>query len=298
MGQKITSKLNACDWNEEWKELQKSRRRADDSAYWDKRAKTFTTKDYPGSYTDTFLNRAAILPGESVLDMGCGTGALSIPLAEQGHPVLACDFSQGMLDRMNEEISRLGIQGITSKILSWSDDWAAHGIPEKSVDVAIASRSIAADDMREALLKLNSAAKRRVHITLTTGSSPRINERILTELGLQAVLGRDHLYAFNILTHEGFFPEVSYISSKRKDTFDSHDEAFEYYREMIEYAGVTQEEVRDCALEKLKPLLKNSLIPNEDAGKLDRRGRAEKVLRLNLEHQVTWAFISWDVVVA
>ena len=46
----FTPLLTTTDWNEEWKELQKVRRHADDAAFWDKRSATFTTKDAPNLY--------------------------------------------------------------------------------------------------------------------------------------------------------------------------------------------------------------------------------------------------------
>ncbi|MFR5091974.1 MAG: hypothetical protein ACLTDR_08140 [Adlercreutzia equolifaciens] len=90
---------------------------------------------------------------------------------------------------------------------------------EGMTDVAIASRSIATADLRDALLRLTEVARRRVCITLATGSSPRVDERILAAVGLPSVLGRDYLYAFNILASEGVKAEVRYIDSTRDDTF-------------------------------------------------------------------------------
>ena len=93
--------LIATDWNEEWKKLQVVREKTDDSTIWDAKAKSFPVKH--GSqegYVAEFLRLAGIEPHETVLDMGCGTGALATPLALQGCNVVACDFSQGMLDVM------------------------------------------------------------------------------------------------------------------------------------------------------------------------------------------------------
>ena len=42
MHDEFTPLLTTTDWNEEWKELQKVRRHADDAAFWDKRSATFT----------------------------------------------------------------------------------------------------------------------------------------------------------------------------------------------------------------------------------------------------------------
>lgn len=64
MHDEFTPLLTATDWNEEWKELQKVRRHADDAAFWDKRSATFTTKDAPNLYVEKFLEYAEIAPAK------------------------------------------------------------------------------------------------------------------------------------------------------------------------------------------------------------------------------------------
>ena len=208
--------LTARDWNEEWKRLQQARRRFDDASYWDKRSATFTTKDAPNPYVERFLELAGIREGETVFDMGCGTGALSVPLGKRGHKVVAADFSQGMLGQLREALDREGVRTVFPKQMSWADDWPSLGVRPGMVDVALASRSVATADLRDSLLRLTDVARRRVCVTLATGSSPRTDERILNAMGLSSVLGRDYLYAFNILANEGLRPEVSYIDSARR----------------------------------------------------------------------------------
>jgi SAM-dependent methyltransferase len=44
----------------------------------------------------------AILPGSSVLELGCGTGRITHPLAALGHPVVAVDESPEMLAHVRE----------------------------------------------------------------------------------------------------------------------------------------------------------------------------------------------------
>lgn len=54
------------------------------------------------------LDRSALQPGETVLDIGCGTGALSVAAAETVGPtgrVLATDIAQPMLDRVAARLS-------------------------------------------------------------------------------------------------------------------------------------------------------------------------------------------------
>lgn len=286
--------LVAHDWNAEWKEVQKRRRRADDAAYWDERAKTFATKDTPNPYVERFLELADIRPGEAVLDMGCGTGALAIPLGEAGHRVVAADFSQGMLDVMTGELAARGIQNVKPQLMSWEDDWALRDVCADSVDVALASRSVVTADLREALLRLTDTARRRVCITLATASSPRTDERILRAIGLRPAFGNDHLYAFNILAAEGLRPEVTYIDSVRIDTFDHLDEAFNVFARMVDDAVAPTPDERDAALTRLRGWLERQLVENERVGLPDKKGVPEKRLRLREPRIVTWAFIAWN----
>lgn len=288
--------LTTRDWNEEWKRLQRVRRRPDDASYWDKRSHTFTTKDAPNPYVERFLELAAIRPGETVFDMGCGTGALSIPLGLAGHKVVAADFSQGMLDRLREGLEARGVTTVFPKLMSWEDDWPALGVRPGMTDVCVASRSLSTADMKDSLLRLTDVARRRVCATLATGASPRTDERVLAAIGLKSVFGHDHLYAFNILANEGLRPELAYIDSSRADTFDSPEEAFEAFARMAEDScgTTTPAPAMAAALGRLREWLDANLVENERAGKPDKKGVPEKRLRLREPRTVTWAFIAWD----
>lgn len=310
--------LTTYDWNEEWKALQRSRKAADDASYWDKRSATFGTKDAPNPYVDRFLELAGIRPGETVFDMGCGTGALTVPLSRAGHRVIAADFSSGMLGVTRGLLDDAGIAQGTGEAprdvaeegagyvrlvqMSWEDDWAAHGIGSDCVDVALASRSIATADMRDSLLRLTDVARRRVCVTLSTGSSPRSDDALLADLGLVGRAGRDYLYAFNILANEGLSPEVSYIQSARDDTFETWDDAWESFTRMVDgalrfapdgTAGAAEEAERAAAHERLRAWLDDNLIPNPDAGKPDRKGVPQGKLKTTRPRIISWAFIAW-----
>lgn len=296
MHDEFTPLLTSMDWNEEWKELQKVRRHADDAAFWDKRSATFTTKDAPNLYVEKFLEYAGIRPGETVFDMGCGTGALAVPLGEAGHKVVAADFSQGMLDQMQSRLDEAGVRTVFPKLMSWEDDWPAFGVREGMTDVAVASRSIATADLRDALLRLTEVARRRVCITLATGSSPRVDERILAAVGLPAVLGRDYLYAFNILAAEGVRAEVRYIDSTRDDTFASPEDAYEKLAAMIDDSSAVRasDTERQRARANLREWLTANLVPNESAGAPDRKGIPQLAWCLAEPRTVTWAFLAWN----
>ncbi|MBE6472447.1 MAG: class I SAM-dependent methyltransferase [Coriobacteriaceae bacterium] len=284
MTEAFTSLLATTDWNEEWKRLQVARQRADDPAVWDAKAKSFPVKH--GSqegYVARFLELAGVREGETVLDMGCGTGALATPLAQAGNRVIACDFSQGMMDVMLADQRALGVNGVETHLMSWSDDWEACGLGEKSVDVALASRSIATSDLRESLRKLDRVARRRVCLTLPCGPSPRVDERLLEAAGFEHRLGRDFLYAFNILASEGVNPEVAYIPSLRMELFDTFDDACAGFARIVQeaVAGMVPEGEIAAVPGRMKPWLEANLVHDE-------RG-----FHLSEDRKVTWAFIAW-----
>lgn len=282
----FTPLLSQRDWNEEWKALQRSRHHADDPAAWDAKAKSFPVKHGSQTpYADSFLALAAIEHGESVMDMGCGTGALAIPLAQEGHAVTACDFSRGMLSVMEKELESLDIHSVKVVQMSWEDDWAAFGIEPKSVDVAFASRSIATADLQDSLLKLSTVARRRCCITLPCGPSPKVNEELLEAAGLPARLGNDFLYGFNILASLGFHPEVAYIPSARREIFPTRAKALETYVSMIHSAlsGVASEEELDRVPNNLDSWLDEHLKTTDQGFELDE------------VRSVLWAFIAWSV---
>ncbi|MEG0217082.1 MAG: methyltransferase domain-containing protein [Raoultibacter sp.] len=288
------SLLLSKDWNAEWQTLQTLLRKSDDEQYWDKRSAHFTTKDFPNAYVEDFLRFAQIEPGETVFDMGCGTGSLAIPLAADGHKVVAADFSQGMLDGMQELMAAAGVTSIFPKKMSWEDDWAAQGVREGMVDVCVASRSIAVKDLQAALLRLNSIARRRVCVTITTGTSPRHDANILRDLGIQAITTCDYLYAINILVRNNILPEVRYIQSERIDTFDSLEAAFEKFAPMVLDYRADLGEALPEKLEALRTWIENHSVENPTAGRADKKGLAQGAYRLDEPRMVTWAHIAWN----
>lgn len=279
------------DWNEEWKALQRARRKPDDPAWWSGRAKHFKPRE-THAYGKDFLKLAGIRPGEDVLDMGCGGGSIALPLARSGCHVIAADFSAQMLDAVREGIAYYGLERrVVPKLLAWDDDWAAAGMQPKCVDVALASRSIATLDLEAALMKLDRAAKRRCCITLVANASPRYDLRIMDAIGASVTQSRDFVYAFNILIGLGALPSVSYIDSPRRDTFDSLEAGVRDFSRMLE--GGNEDRVPE-----LRRYLEAHMVENPHVGEPGSKGAPQGRFMLDHVRIVRWAFISWTPVSA
>ena len=130
------------DWAQAWRDKAAMRKRADSVEFWNNRAPSFAKTAGVSPYARTFLELADVHEGETVFDMGAGSGTLALPLARDGFKVFAGDFSSVMLDLMMERAELEGIGHlITTKVMAWEDEWDA-----PVCDVAFASRSIATDD--------------------------------------------------------------------------------------------------------------------------------------------------------
>ena len=133
------------NWNELWKAMrsghQHRRDRGEDmGSRWDKRAKKFNESVMQYSErTARQIAKLELKPEYTVLDVGAGTGRLTIPIAKQVKSVTAVDQSKGMLACLQENVEREGITNVTTINKRWED--IELGVDIEPHDVVIACRS-------------------------------------------------------------------------------------------------------------------------------------------------------------
>jgi SAM-dependent methyltransferase len=272
------SLFDSIDWGEAWKEAQEKRRKPDNSGFWDGRAPEFAKKSGLSAYSKAFLEYAALEPEETVFDMGCGAGTLSLPLARAGHTVTAVDFSPKMLEALQESMATEGIKSIRTIQASWEDDWKAANI--EPADVAFASRSIAVRDLRAALIKLDAMAKRRVCLTLSAGTAPRHDPLLWEALGRETIRDGDYIYCYNILYQLGIIPECRIITTNKTDSYKTFEEACASIRRAL---GTTTPE-EDVLLEAFCTKHLTRTTDSEGCSLWAR----------DYDLPVDWIFISWN----
>ena len=272
------------DWARAWSEDFDRRISPSDAKAWGERAGNYADRRL-GNYERAFIDYLDLAPGETVLDFGCGPGVLAIPLAQRGHRVLACDFSQGMLDELVRRAKDEGVDDlIETRLVAWDDDWVAKGVPVECADVAVASRSITTRDMLGALLKLDAAARRRACVTLAAGHSPRRDERAYEAVGRKRRWVADYAWCMSMLFQHGVYPELSYIMTHSHPAFRDRAEATHELTRMMESdAGpLTEHE---------KKLLDKFL---DEHYAFDENAKPGREFASDTERTLRWACIRWD----
>jgi SAM-dependent methyltransferase len=266
------------DWNAEWMRLSDRREVAHDAAFWDRRARDFRGGDEASPYVAGFIAYMRMRPGESVLDVGCGSGALALPLARAGHHVVAVDFSAGMLDVLRRRASADGLRNVKTIHAGWDDDWHAAGVGD--ADVVIASRSLDVRDLRAALQKLDAFARRRVCLTLPAEGL------LYPQLLAHEAVGRpyttrgDQDTAVNVLRQMGIEAESRALEHASASRYESLEAALESLRRVVAPADGREER----ALERY--VAEHLVATIHDDGR--------RMWKLEPEITVRWVFLAWD----
>ena len=107
-------------------------------------------------------------PGERALDIGCGRGAASLPLAEAVGPsgaVTAADLVPAMVEAVSDDALRLGVRNLSTIVM----DASAPAVPRETYDLVVAAAVLfLLPDPREALSRWLRLLKPGGRIGLTT----------------------------------------------------------------------------------------------------------------------------------
>ncbi|SIA77390.1 magnesium protoporphyrin O-methyltransferase [Mycobacteroides abscessus subsp. abscessus] len=255
----------------------------DSQAYWNSRAATFT-RNATSDYERWLLDLLALETGEEILDMGCATGTLAVPLARAGHRVHGCDFAEAMLAILDERAAAENLP-ITSHLLAWEDDWEEAGLGQNSVDVAFASRSLMSGNVFSAVRKLDEAARSRAAVVVPDSLLPSRDPRLLTYLGRSARHPRVVREVTRALASLGRIPVFATTRTFRPMRFSSFDEAHSDLRRLAGPKPFTAREQR------LFDAYAEQHFVREDAATASEKAGEQWVLDYRLP--VTWVFIGW-----
>jgi len=207
---------------------------------WDKRAEEFnrSTKEW-NEGTERQVASLKLYPDYTVLDVGAGTGRLSVPIAKIVKQVTAVDQSRGMLSYLEENMAEGGISNYKAIQKRWED--VELGVDIEPHDVVIASHSLGMFDLQEALAKMDAAAKKYVYIFTFAGrwffddQEVELWERVYDRPPRRrGGFHSDYMLLYNILHDMGIYANVEMKDSEHVQHYGSLDEAVERWKERRE----------------------------------------------------------------
>lgn len=204
------------DWELTWKEELEgtTRRDLDSKGFWDdKVGSLLENRGFGSDMTQWQLSVLDPSENDNCIDIGCGCGRLSIPVAKMCKGIVALDGSGPMLDELSARAARDGISNLEIARSQWQEYE-----PAMRFDLAFASFSMFMRDMRRQLLRMSECSDRCV---VFASADLRIPEP-----AQWAVLGRtvtrysDAEMIFGIAGQAGLEPELVIESFDREAPAD------------------------------------------------------------------------------
>ena len=211
------------DWAYFWaKKLEAKKDRSKD---WNKAAPNFGKSAKRDDYHTKLIERIDVNKEETILDLGCGDGTITIPLAKRARSVTGVDSAHKMLEILNEKAQKENIGNIKtieedlSKITI--DNVGKH-------DIVVASRSLNGIlNIKETIANINEIAENYVYITLFGPNNWKIEKEFYDSINKEYVEFPSHRYFFNILVDMGIYPNVESLNIGREREYESIEEALE-----------------------------------------------------------------------
>lgn len=104
---------------------------------------------------DAVLDLAGGAPGMTVVDLGCGSGQLSLPLARGGARVTAIDISPVMIDLLQKLASNAGLENLAAQVAPIE----RFDLPAESVDLVVSNYALHHLRDRDKALVVTAAAR-------------------------------------------------------------------------------------------------------------------------------------------
>lgn len=215
--------IDGIDWDAIWDRQMKATSFAGHGVeYWNARARRLPSGSRQDQYVQHMLRRMEVSPESTVLDVGCGAGALTIPLARTARSVTAVDHSPAVLEVLAESLAAEGIGNVSIM----NGDWPKLkvGVDVGIHDVVLASRCLPMGDLRGSLTRMHQASRGLCYLTWIVGGS---------ELQAKAcqILGRpyhpfpDYTIIYNMLRSMDVCANVEILETHGRRRFEDLDQA-------------------------------------------------------------------------
>ncbi|KZX12179.1 class I SAM-dependent methyltransferase [Methanobrevibacter filiformis] len=252
--------MGSVNWEKAWQDKIELESRS--NAFWTK----FTPKEHSNkiSIHDEFhsklIDKLILDENDRVLDLGCGSGTITVLISKLVNRVTAVDMSDIMLNNLKNSISLENIDNIN--ILNSDIEDISIDLVD-SHDVVLASRSLmGVYDIKNTLLNINEIAKKYVFIVIFGRKNWGLEKKFFKTVGRHYPDFPPYDYLFNLLISLKIYPNIENFNLSCSRQYDDIDDAFNRMKWRKDL--LTPEEIT-----KIKPFLEKHLIKNENTGKLE-----------------------------
>ena len=264
--------IEDIDWAYLWGESIKSKK--DAKKDWDKSAASFQKLSRKDDYIDLLFSKLILDKEDSVLDLGCGEGSITIPLAKHVKKVTGLDSSEKMLELLNERCNEQNIDNVTTILKPLED------IDLKSIghhDIVLASRSLnGIIPIKETLSTINEIANKYVFLTFFGPENWKFEQEFQKYIGKDNKKFPGYNYIFNILYKMGIYGNIERLKVKNYRDYENIEDAMNNGKYRLDLLS-------DNEKEKLKEFLKENLHKNPETGRL-----------YNKDDKADWIIIWWE----
>jgi SAM-dependent methyltransferase len=215
-------------------------------------------------YANKFVSLMEFDSDSTILDVGCGGGILTIPLAKKVKQVTALDVSEVRINQVKEKAKLEGLSNIKFVCKDWSTASLENDIGKH--DIVIASRSLGMCNLLDELKKIDSAAIERVYISRNTISVDKIRIELHRIIGLKYNDLPSYIYVLNMLCQMGILANVKFIACQRKEYYRDLEQAVKVWMWRLGNPVSFKEQIRQHLIENLIPNNQGGLstVPSEE----------------------------------
>jgi ubiquinone/menaquinone biosynthesis C-methylase UbiE len=231
----------AVDWVQLRKNILLSTQRIElySPDYWNKEVNV-VNENLPhwAELTKKQLKQLPLTPQITVLDVGAGTGRMTIPIAKRVKHVTALEPSEKMLAALRENARRQQVFNLFCINESLEELEITN-----SYDLVIASFSLFMFDIKSALLKMNALASKAVYLFLS--ASPWVDEEMQKALYGNASPWSDFIFIYNILHDAGILANVKISEYNLKQSYVDLEDAVSKYLQTYHIPIEKQDKLRE-----------------------------------------------------
>lgn len=255
MKKQCVSNPDDLDWLEFWEEKLENKITKD----WDKAAEGFYKRSKRDSYQEELLKRLKLSKDDTVLDVGCGEGSITIPIAKKVKSVTGLDSSKKMLEFLNKRASEENIENIET-VLCDIEDISYDELGD--YDIVVASRCLnGISSIDKTMSELNKIANKYVFFTVFGPDDRKLVKDFEASIGKDANSFPNYNYLFNILFNMGIYANIERLEIPNMHEYNSIEE-------IMNNGKFRTDALSDEEKEKLRKYLEENTEINPETGKL------------------------------